>query len=194
VPSGADAPGQRLRTSKLAGEAPVPISPVPRPSSVRRRLRRDREFLRLFRIAARGRALFGDGGQRVSLVFAADLAAAIVACVEGDPPRGVYYPAHRDPTTARTLVLEIGAALATRVRVVPLPRAMVRPLFRLSETAARLTRRTTLVSSDKANEILADAWLCSPTPLEQATNWRATTDLRTGLAETASWYRSNGWL
>lgn len=198
VPRGADAhPVSDYGRSKLAGEAPVRDLAYPatilRPPAVYGPW--DREFLRLFRIAARGIApMFGDGSQRLSLIFAADLAAAIVACVEGDPPRGVYYPAHRDPTTARALVLEIAGALATRVRVIPLPRAIVRPLFRLSETAAKLTRRTTLVSSDKANEILADAWLCSATPLEQATGWRATTDLTTGLGETASWYRSNGWL
>lgn len=183
--------------SKLAGETPVRdlalAWTILRPPAVYGPW--DREFLRLFRLARRGLApMFGAGAQRLSLVFAADLARAIVACVESEMPPGVYYPAHGEPTTARALVEEIGRALATRVRVLALPRALVRPLFRVTETAAALTGRTTLLSSDKANEILADAWLCSPSGLESATGWRATTDLATGLRQTAEWYRSAGWL
>jgi nucleoside-diphosphate-sugar epimerase len=183
--------------SKLAGEAAVRGLVVPwsilRPPAVYGP--HDREFLRLFRIARRGIApTFGDGGQRLSLVYAADLAAAIVACVERPPPPGVYYPAHPTPTTARALVEAIADALARPVRVVPLPRAMVRPLFWITGTSARLARRATLLSRDKANEILADAWLCSPAALEAATGWRAATDLASGLARTADWYRQRGWL
>ncbi len=183
--------------SKLAGEAHVRTLPIAwtilRPPAVYGPW--DREFLRLFRIAKRGLApMFGDGSQRLSLVYAPDLAAAIVACVENPPPRGVYYPAHRGQTTQRGLVEHIGATLAARVRVVALPRAMVRPLCWVSETAAKLAGQATLLSADKANELLADAWLCLPTSLECATGWHATTDLAAGLRATAAWYRANGWL
>jgi len=155
----------------------------------------DREFLRLFAIAKRGIApMFGDGSQRLSLVFAPDLADAIVACLERPPSPGVYYPTHADQTTQRALVEQIGAALATRVRVLSLPRAIVRPLGWISERAAKLAGRSTLLSTDKANELLADAWLCSPTGLEAATGWRAATDLGSGLRQTATWYRKMSWL
>ena len=50
------------------------------------------------------------------------------------------------------------------------------------------------MSADKANELLADAWLCDPTGLERAIGWRAATDLREGLRATAAWYRAAGWL
>jgi nucleoside-diphosphate-sugar epimerase len=136
----------------------------------------------------------GGGTQRLSLVFAPDLAEAIVACVEQVPPPGAYYPAHPETTTARALVAGIGAALAVRTRVVPLPRALVRPLFVVTGTAAKLARRSTLLTVDKANEILADAWTCSPAALTAAVGWQARTDLATGLRETAEWYRAAGWL
>ncbi|MCC6849331.1 MAG: NAD-dependent epimerase/dehydratase family protein [Deltaproteobacteria bacterium] len=183
--------------SKLAGEAAVRELAVPwtilRPPAVYGP--HDREFLRLFRIARRGVApMFGDGAQRLALVYAADLADAIVSCIERPPPPGIYYPAHPAPTTARALVEAIGVALGRPVRVVPLPRAIVRPLFWVTGTSARLARRATLLSRDKANEILADAWLCSPAALEAATGWCAATDLATGLSQTAAWYRRSGWL
>lgn len=183
--------------SKLAGEAPVRALGIPwtilRPPGVYGP--HDREFLRLFRIAARGVApMFGDGAQRLSLVFAPDLADAIVHCLEGAPERGVYYPAHPTETSARALVERIGAALGKRVRILSLPRAIVRPLFGVTGAAAKLAGRATLLSSDKAHEILADAWLCSPAGLASATGWRAATDLDAGLRTTAAWYRDARWL
>lgn len=183
--------------SKLAGEAPVRALGLPwtilRPPAVYGPY--DREFLRLFRIARRGLApLFGDGAQPLSLVYGPDLAEAIAVCAEHDAANGVYYPAHPTPTTARALVERMGDALGTRVRVVPLPRALVRPLFTITGTAAKLAGRATLLSADKANEILADAWLCSPAALTAATGWHAATDLVAGLTATAGWYREAGWL
>jgi nucleoside-diphosphate-sugar epimerase len=183
--------------SKLAGEAPVRELAFPwiilRPPAVYGP--RDPEFLRLFRIARRGVApVFGSGSQRLSLIFAGDLADAIVSCVEGEPAPGVYYPAHREITTARVLVQKIATTLDTPTRIVPIPRGMIRPLLWMTGNVARLAGRTTLLSNDKANELLADAWICSPAALETVTGWRATTDLATGLRATAAWYRQAGWL
>ena len=183
--------------SKLAGEDPVrelsSAWTILRPPAVYGP--RDRELLRIFRMAGRGLIpVFGDGSQRLSLVFAGDLAAAIVCCLEAAPAPGVYYPAHREITTTRALVEGIAAALGTRARLVRIPRAVIRPLFWITGIAAHVTGRATLLSADKANEILADAWICSPAALEAATGWCAGTDLAAGLRRTADWYRAAGWL
>jgi nucleoside-diphosphate-sugar epimerase len=199
VPSGDEEarPVSDYGRSKLAGEAPVRGSSLPwtilRPPAVYGP--GDREFLRLFRIAGRGVApIFGDGSQRLSMVFAGDLAEAIVACVESAPGAAVYYPAHPEVTTTRALLAGIATALDVRVRLVPLPRALIRPLFWVTGNAARLAGRATLLSADKANELLADAWLCSPAPLTTETGWQARTPLASGLRATAQWYRTAAWL
>lgn len=183
--------------SKLAGEAPVRALAIPwtilRPPAVYGP--RDREFLRIFRAARHGVApLFGDGSQTLSLVYAGDLANAVVRCVEGEPSPGVYYPAHPEITTARALVEGIGTALGKRVRIVHVPRSFVSPLMWITGTAARLAGRATLLSMDKAAELLAAGWTCSPAALEAATGWRARTPLAEGLQQTAAWYRGVGWL
>ena len=183
--------------SKLAGEEPVRGLPLAwtilRPPAVYGP--RDAELLRVFRAARRGIVpLVGDGAQRLSVVFAADLANAIVRCLEVAPAPGVYYPAHAERTTARALAEGIAAAVGVAARIVPIPRSVVRPLFWLNERAARLAGRATLLSSDKAREILAPAWTCSPASLEAATGWRAATPLAEGLRQTAEWYRAAGWL
>lgn len=205
-PSGREAarPVSDYGRSKLAGEEPVRrlslAWTILRPPAVYGP--HDREFLRLFRVAARGLRIggrvvapvFGDGSQRLSVVFAADLAEAIARCLESDPAPGIYYPAHRTVTTSRALVEGIATAVGARLHVVGIPRGLVRPLFWLTGNAARLAGRATLLSADKANEILADAWTCSPTALEQATGWQASTELAAGLRRTGEWYRAAGWL
>jgi nucleoside-diphosphate-sugar epimerase len=199
MPTGSEVPRpvSDYGRSKLAGETPIRALAVPwtilRPPAVYGP--RDREMLRLFAIARRGIApTFGDGGQRLSLVYGPDLAAAIVGCVEREHASGVHYPAHRTTTTSRALVVAIAAALGVRTRTIAIPRAVVRPALWLSGTAARVAGRATLMSADKANELLADAWLCDPTAFERAVGWRAETDLDTGLRMTAAWYRRAGWL
>jgi len=183
--------------SKLDGEVPVRALPLPwtilRPPAVYGP--RDTEFLRLFRIASRGIApVFGDGSQRLSMIFVEDLARAVVDCLDAGPAPGTYYPAHPEVTTTRALVEAIAATLGSRVRIVSIPRSLVRPILWISGTAARLSRRATLLSPDKASELLAAAWTCSPAALEASTSWRARIALAEGLQRTAQWYRSARWL
>ena len=183
--------------SKLEGEAPVRALPLSwtilRPPAVYGP--RDTEFLRLFRVARRGIGpVFGDGSQRLSMIFVEDLARAIVDCLEPQSTPGSYYPAHRETTTSRALVEAIAVALGIRVRVVSIPRGLVRPILWCSGNAARLTGRATLLSADKAEELLAEAWICSPATLEARTGWRATIPLAEGLQRTAEWYEQAGWL
>ena len=199
-------PVSRYGASKLAGEDAVRGSSLPwtilRPPAVYGP--RDRAFLTFFRMVARGWApVFGDGSQELSLVYVGDLAAAIVHLVEGvEQTRagGLYYVAHPETCTARGLVRSIGesigaAARAGRVpRVLRIPRFVVRPLFTLTGGAAWLAGRATMLSRDKAEEILAEAWTCSPAALEADTGWRAETDLASGLRRTAAWYREAEWL
>jgi nucleoside-diphosphate-sugar epimerase len=69
-----------------------------------------------------------------------------------------------------------------------------RALLSLTETGARLARRVTILTTDKANEFFQPAWTADPGPLTRDTGWQATYDLRTGLASTYEWYRQAGWL
>ena len=200
VPSAGDeaSPVSDYGRSKLAGESPVRARALPwtilRPPAVYGP--RDVEFLRLFRIVRRGvTPVFGAGAQRLSLVFAPDLADAIVRCLDDALPSDrVFYPAHPEVVTSRGLVEAIARGLGVTPRIVPIPTAFVRPMLWASGTAARLAGRATLLAPDKADELLADAWTCSPSALAAATGWRAATPLADGLRRTADWYRAAGWL
>jgi len=156
---------------------------------------RDREVLKLFKLAKLGLApVFGDGSQELSVIYAGDLAGALVAAAAPAAANHVYYAAHPAVTTSRGLVRAIGRAVGREPRVVSLPAPLVRGLLWVIGSVAHLAGRATLLSSDKAAEFLAPAWTCRPDALMRDTGWRAGTDLETGLRRTAQWYRKEGWL
>ena len=156
----------------------------------------DREVLKVFKLARTGLApVFGDGSQELSVVYAGDLAAALVAAaIAPAAANRVYYAAHPGVITSRELVRAIGRAVGREPRIVPLPGLLARGLLWTIGSIAHLAGRATLLSGDKAAEFLAPAWTCRADALARDAGWRAETDLETGLRRTAAWYRREGWL
>jgi len=184
--------------SKLAAEVLVRAAPFPwaivRPPVVYGE--HDTETFKLFKLARLGvGAVFGDGSQELSVIYAGDLAEALIAAGSHSTAAGrTYYAAHPEITTSRGLVLAVGRALGNNPRVLPIPVALARALLWTIGTAAHLAGRATILSADKANEFLAPAWTCRADALTRDTGWRARTDLATGLARAAAWYRTEHWL
>jgi nucleoside-diphosphate-sugar epimerase len=156
----------------------------------------DRETLRIFKLARAGWGpVIGDGTQELSVIYAADLAAALVAAATApDAANRLYYAAHPAVTTSRGLVEAVGRAVATRPRVVHLPEGLARITLWTLGSLAHAVGRDTLLSADKANEFTAPAWTCCADALTRDTGWRAAVDLETGLSRASAWYRTEGWL
>ena len=184
--------------SKLAAETAVTSSSLPwvivRPPTVYGP--RDREVLKVFRMARLGLApVFGDGSQQLSAVHGADLAEALVAAAtSAATPGKMYYPCHPEIFTSADFVRAIGTAVGRRVALIPVPAPVGRALLAVTEASARLANQTTILTRDKANEFFQAAWIGDPGPLTRDSGWRATHDLRSGLADTFRWYRDAGWL
>jgi len=184
--------------SKLAGERIVVASGLPytilRPPLVYGP--RDTEVLRAFRAVRSGVApVFGRGDQELSAVYGPDLARALLAVAAGDAgPGRVYYPCHPERFTSAGFARAIAAALDRTVRLIRLPRWLARGILGVTETTARMTRKATLLTRDKANEFFQPAWTGDPGALTRDCGWSAAHDLVRGLAATVAWYRKEGWL
>ncbi|HEY3012183.1 MAG TPA: NAD-dependent epimerase/dehydratase family protein [Gemmatimonadales bacterium] len=184
--------------SKLAAEQAVKASGLPwsivRPPIVYGP--RDREVLKIFRIARLGLApVFGDGSQELSAVHAADLAAALMAVANTTTAVGRTYNAcHPEVFTSAEFGRAIGAAMGRSIGTVRIPPLLGRAVLSVTEISARLTGHVTILTADKANEFFQPAWTGDPTPLIRDCGWRAVHDLRSGLADTYEWYRKAGWL
>jgi nucleoside-diphosphate-sugar epimerase len=183
--------------SKLAGEEAVRAAPGLRWTIVRPPVvygPRDRELLRLFRIARSGLApVFGFGRQELSLVFVTDLADGI-ARAGGEPAAEgrTYHLAHPEIVLARRLARAVGrAARGGRAPLIlPVPGALAVPIVRAISRAAAAAGRRTVVSEDKMAEFLAPAWGTSVAKAERELAWHPPHDLERGVTETAAWYRA----
>jgi dihydroflavonol-4-reductase len=184
--------------SKLAAEGIIRTGTLPwtivRPPAVYGPY--DAEMLTVFRAARLGVVpVFGDGSQELSLIYAPDLALALLAAgTSGATVGGWFYACHAEVVTSRDLVRAIATAMGRSARVIPLPRWLADGVFTVTSAAARIRGKATLLTPDKAREFFAEAWTCDPAALEEATGWRAGHDLTAGARATAEWYRQAGWL
>jgi nucleoside-diphosphate-sugar epimerase len=197
-----DAPCRPLTAygrSKLAGEEAVRTAAglpwtIVRPSAVYGP--RDREFLTMFALVRAGFApVFGDGTQQLSLVYAPDLADAIVRAGTAPAAAGrTYHAAHREIVTTRELALAIGSAVGRRPTIIPVPGAVATPIVAAIGALATLRGRPSVLNRDKMAEFLAPAWLLEVDAAERDLGWRAARDVAEGTRLTAEWYRREGWL
>jgi nucleoside-diphosphate-sugar epimerase len=157
---------------------------------------RDREVLKVFKIAKSGIApVFGDGSQELSAVYGPDLAQALIAAGISPVTIGAtYYACHSEVFNSAELVQRVAGAIGRKVKVVPLPDWVARGALTLTGLAARVAGQATILTPDKANEFLQDAWTGDPTPLIRDSGWQPAHNLDRGLAATAAWYREQGWL
>jgi nucleoside-diphosphate-sugar epimerase len=153
----------------------------------------DRETLELFRMAKLRLMLLPPRG-RVSLIHVDDLARLLLALAEASEPSGVVLePDDGAPRgwTHKQLAQAIGRAVGRRNVSLSMPRAMLR----LGAVVDQLVRRERAkLSADRAAYFSHRDWVVDPDRRPSADLWRPQVETRQGLAETASWYRAEGWL
>lgn len=161
---------------------------------------RDRDFLTLFRLASRG-FVPGIGDQNVgyTLVHVADTAAAMLRIAEAGIARDaavqgeVFYIGHREPITQGQMAELLGEALGRRVRTIPVPRALLRAFAEAGELR-KLLGRPAVVNRNRYREITAPGFVCDVSKIDRLLNWQARFDVPAGFADTARWYREQGWI
>lgn len=153
---------------------------------------RDRALLTYFRMVERRLAPTPAGERRLHLVFAPDLARALEGAA-GAPP-GVYAVAEPVEHTMDALVDSIARALGKRPLRVALPAALVRAAAAATEGIARVAGFTPAFNREKAEEMLAEGWVCDLAGSEALLPPGEATPLDVGVRCTAQWYRTNGWL
>lgn len=155
---------------------------------------RDAEFLRLFK-AVKGHLAPKPGCQPLSLVYAPDLAEAVVGFLEHPAAaRKIYYVAAREVVTARQMAAEIVEQMKVWAVPLPLPTPLLLPVCLAQELWSRLTGKPNVLSLQKYAELRAPGWVCNPSRLFQDTGYECPTRLKEGIGKTLTWYRQNEWL
>ncbi|HUH12892.1 MAG TPA: NAD-dependent epimerase/dehydratase family protein [Longimicrobiales bacterium] len=156
---------------------------------------RDRDLLPFFRLATRGiLPVAGDPGRKLQLIHVRDLAQAIVRAVEAPDARGIYHVADPRAYTWGEVSSLIARAVGRRGRSVPVPAGLLRAAALVSEGLAALRGRASIFNREKVVELLAPGWECDPGRAAEELGFETDIGLERGLAETAAWYRAQGWI
>jgi nucleoside-diphosphate-sugar epimerase len=149
----------------------------------------DRALLPYFRLVKRRLAPAPAGPElRTHMVYVEDLAAALARAA--DAPPGTYAVAEPVEHPWSAVVGAIAGALGTRPVRVPLPPAAVRAAGAVAGWFGGMG----VFNKEKAEEMLAPAWLCDLTGLDALLPPGTATPLAAGVERTARWYLEHGWV
>ncbi|MCD6303486.1 MAG: NAD-dependent epimerase/dehydratase family protein [Planctomycetes bacterium] len=186
--------------SKLAGErvvlaaaADLPVTIV-RPPAVYGP--RDRNFLPLFRLAARWGVIpaVGPPGKLADFVHAADLAEGIRLAGLSERAAGRTYFISGGTSSMAELADALGEAIGRPLRRVRVPAAAAMLIGAAGDLAWLLTGRSHIVSRRKVRDMLQPRWICSWRRAKEELGYRPRLSLRDGLDQTARWYAEHGLL
>ena len=156
---------------------------------------RDRGMLPLFRMAARGvLPLVGRRTAAFMFVHVDDLIRAIDRAIDAGAHGETLFVAHPRPATTREVLDAVCAAVGRRAPIVPVPDAVLRVACAAGDLASRMRGRRVLLDSSRYRELAADGFVCRVERLRECLGVVAEIELGAGLARTATWYRSEGWL
>ena len=153
----------------------------------------DHAFLPYFRVRRYGVAPAPAGRDRqIHRIYVEDLARALLHAA--DAPSGIYPVA--DPTVYRwsavvdAMARELGKH-PVRVRI---PARLVRAAAGAAETVGGWLGRATVFNREKADEMLAPAWVCDLSGSDALLPRDEVTRLDEGISRTVRWYTRQGWL
>ena len=153
----------------------------------------DRETLELFRMAKVGVMLMPPKG-RISVVHADDLARLLLALAEPDSPSGILIEpddAKAGGWTHREFARALGQAVRTKPVIVSSPGVLLRLAARADQILRRDRAKLTV---DRAAYFSHRNWVVEPKRAAPADLWQPRIETVHGLADTARWYREQGWL
>ncbi len=153
----------------------------------------DQETLELFKMARLGIVLLPPKG-RVSLLHVDDLARLLLALAEPGAPSNLIVEADDgtpDGWSHKDFARALGLAVGRRNVSLSTPR----PLLRLGAAIDRLVRRgRAKLTPDRAAYFCHPDWVVSSGRHPPPDLWYPQIETHQGLAETAEWYRAEGWL
>ena len=153
----------------------------------------DRETLELFKMASRGIVLLPPKG-KLSLIHADDLADLLLTLANGRGRSGLVLEPD-DGTADGWTHVEFAKALGRAVGRGNVTLSMPRQVF---EVGARLDRMfrgdKAKLTPDRAAYFCHPDWAVNPLKRPDPELWHPGIPTQKGLADTATWYREEGWL
>ena len=156
---------------------------------------REHDVYIMFRLVRRGLAVtVGSWDREISLIYVADAVAALLAAAERPTAGRTYTVAHPEPVTWRRFVETVGAVMGRSPRLVALPRPAAMAVALAAETSVALLGGRAILNRQKIREMTQRRWVCEAHTAIKELEFEPRFPLDRGIAETARWYREEGWL
>ena len=177
----------------LAGLAGLPLTVI-RPPTVYGP--RDRDVLLYFKWIDRGIALLPGLRERyANLIYVADLVAGTIMAARSPAALGgTYFLSDPQAYSWSRISQAIAQALGRRPVSLRVPLFLARFSALLAEGGAGLAGRESIFNRQKVRDMAQLCWTCSPSRAAEDFSFSCRHSLKEGLAQTARWYKENGWL
>ncbi len=183
--------------SKLAGEESLKRVRVPftilRPGAVYGP--RETAIRDLFVAASKGVVpVLAGGDPRIQLVFAEDVAAAVLGALARGGRGETFFVAHPEILDYRGIAGILAGLPTRRPFMLPIPGAAIRAAGFLAGALSALGKGPPVFNAEKANEMLQAAWLCDVSDAQVALGQPFRTDFASGARRSWDWYLERGWI
>ncbi|MGA7992047.1 MAG: NAD-dependent epimerase/dehydratase family protein [Thermoanaerobaculia bacterium] len=183
--------------SKLAGEEALKRSGVAftilRPGAVYGP--RETAIRDLFVAASWGIVPVLAGGRpRVQVVYALDLAAAVSGALAREARGETFFVAHPEVLDYGVIAETLADLPSRRPLRLPVSAAVIRGAGRLVGAFSAFGKGPPVFNSEKAEEMLQEAWLCDVTEAQIELRQPFRTGFHAGARLTWDWYLERGWL
>lgn len=157
---------------------------------------RDRSFLTLFRVAKRFHMVpsVGPSSQELSFVHVTDLVDGIWLAATTPAAVGRTYFVSGGIHRRKEVIDALSDSLDMRLLRIRLPSLVAKAVGEMGELVWTLTGKPQIVSRRKIRDMLRPRWTCSCERARAELGFGPSIELRSGMRETARWYRENGWL
>lgn len=155
----------------------------------------DRAMLPLFRLARRGiLPMIGRPDATYTFVHVGDVVRAIDAAIDVQLDGDIVFVGHPRPVTAREILEQIRAAVGGPARLLRVPAPIGWVAAMASDVVGRVIGRPLPLNRRRYAELSAEGFVCRVDRLRDRLGVVAAIDLHEGFAQTAAWYRREGWL
>lgn len=155
----------------------------------------DRALLPVFKCARIGvMPLVGRASAAYSIVHVTDLVRAIEAAIGSESTGDVFFVGNPQPVSARDILEHVRHAIGGRALVVPVPDLLLRIAAIAGEVGGAVRGQPLVINRRRYAELASPGFVCRVDRLRERLGVVAAIDLREGLAQTAEWYRREGWL
>ena len=157
---------------------------------------RDADFLHYFKFVKRGLVLsLGWRRKPISVCYVNDLIRALDLAAGKNLESGeIFNVGNPVPCTMDEIGRAAALALGKKTIRIPVPLPVVYGACLLSDAAAALTGRPSIINRDKYLEYKQPGWVADVGKARRLLSFETRSSLEEGIRETIAWYTENGWL